>query len=67
MTLWQMFLGRFKDWLLIIDIHTHTYPTSDDSTLTPEELINEVLYELMGDVDRLNELTKLVGAVEICL
>ena len=24
---------------MIIDIHTHTYPTSDDSTLTPEELI----------------------------
>ncbi len=27
--------------LLIIDIHTHTYPTSDDSTLTPEELIGK--------------------------
>ena len=24
---------------MIIDIHTHTYPTSDDSTLTPEQLI----------------------------
>ena len=24
---------------MLIDIHTHTYPTSDDSTLTPEELI----------------------------
>lgn len=32
---------RLGDWLLIIDIHTHTYPTSDDSTLTPEELIAE--------------------------
>lgn len=26
---------------MIIDIHTHTYPTSDDSTLTPEELITK--------------------------
>ena len=26
---------------LIIDIHTHTYPTSIDSELTPEELIKE--------------------------
>ena len=26
---------------MIIDIHTHTYPTSDDSLLTPEELIDE--------------------------
>jgi predicted metal-dependent phosphoesterase TrpH len=26
---------------LIIDIHTHTYPTSDDSLLTPEDLIDE--------------------------
>ena len=26
---------------MIIDIHTHTYPTSDDSMLTPEELIQE--------------------------
>ena len=26
---------------MIIDIHTHTYPTSDDSTLTPEELIGK--------------------------
>lgn len=26
---------------MIIDIHTHTYPTSVDSTLTPEELIKE--------------------------
>lgn len=26
---------------MIIDIHTHTYPTSDDSTLTPEELISK--------------------------
>ncbi len=26
---------------MIIDIHTHTYPTSDDSMLTPEELIHE--------------------------
>jgi predicted metal-dependent phosphoesterase TrpH len=26
---------------LIIDIHTHTYPISDDSFLTPEELIKE--------------------------
>lgn len=26
---------------MLIDIHTHTYPTSDDSALTPEELINE--------------------------
>ena len=26
---------------LIIDIHTHTYPTSDDSILTPEELIRK--------------------------
>lgn len=24
---------------MIIDIHTHTYPTSDDSILTPEDLI----------------------------
>ena len=24
---------------MIIDIHTHTYPTSDDSMLTPEQLI----------------------------
>ena len=24
---------------MLIDIHTHTYPTSDDSALTPEELI----------------------------
>ena len=26
---------------MIIDIHTHTFPTSDDSMLSPEELINE--------------------------
>ena len=26
---------------MLIDIHTHTYPTSDDSELTPEELISE--------------------------
>ena len=26
---------------MIIDIHTHTYPTSDDSALTPEQLIAE--------------------------
>lgn len=26
---------------MLIDIHTHTYPTSDDSTLTPEALITE--------------------------
>ena len=26
---------------LIIDIHTHTYPTSDDSSLSPEQLIGE--------------------------
>ena len=26
---------------MIIDIHTHTYPTSDDSLLTPEDLIDE--------------------------
>ncbi len=26
---------------MIIDIHTHTYPTSDDSELTPEELIGK--------------------------
>ena len=26
---------------MIIDIHTHTFPTSDDSTLTPEQLIGE--------------------------
>jgi predicted metal-dependent phosphoesterase TrpH len=26
---------------LIIDIHTHTYPTSDDSSLVPEQLIEE--------------------------
>jgi len=26
---------------MIIDIHTHTYPVSDDSILTPEELISE--------------------------
>jgi|TARA_B100000686_G_scaffold212756_1_gene219678 predicted metal-dependent phosphoesterase TrpH len=26
---------------LIIDLHTHTYPTSDDSRLTPDELISE--------------------------
>ena len=26
---------------MIIDIHTHTYPTSDDSLLTPENLIEE--------------------------
>ena len=26
---------------MLIDIHTHTYPTSDDSELTPEELIAE--------------------------
>ena len=26
---------------MIIDIHTHTFPTSDDSLLTPEELITE--------------------------
>ena len=25
---------------MIIDIHTHTYPTSDDSSLTPEHLID---------------------------
>lgn len=25
---------------MLIDIHTHTYPTSDDSTLSPEELIS---------------------------
>ena len=28
-------------WALIIDIHTHTYPASDDSVLTPEDLIAE--------------------------
>ena len=27
--------------LVIIDIHTHTYPTSEDSALTPERLILE--------------------------
>jgi len=26
---------------LIIDLHTHTYPTSDDSRLTPDQLISE--------------------------
>lgn len=26
---------------MIIDLHTHTYPTSDDSFLTPEQLIAE--------------------------
>ena len=26
---------------MIIDIHTHTFPTSDDSMLSPKELINE--------------------------
>ena len=26
---------------MLIDIHTHTYPTSDDSILTPEELIDK--------------------------
>ena len=26
---------------MIIDIHTHTYPTSDDSSLTPEQLVEE--------------------------
>ena len=26
---------------MIIDIHTHTFPTSDDSLLTPEQLIEE--------------------------
>ena len=26
---------------MLIDIHTHTYPTSDDSILTPEELIGK--------------------------
>ena len=26
---------------LIIDIHTHTYPTSDDSLLTPDQLVEE--------------------------
>lgn len=26
---------------MIIDIHTHTYPTSDDSSLSPEQLIRE--------------------------
>lgn len=26
---------------MIIDIHTHTYPTSDDSALSPDELIRE--------------------------
>ena len=26
---------------MIIDIHTHTYPTSDDSRLTPDQLISE--------------------------
>ena len=26
---------------MIIDLHTHTYPTSDDSRLTPDELISE--------------------------
>ena len=30
-----------KKHCLIIDIHTHTFPTSDDSLLTPEELIEE--------------------------
>ena len=29
--------------LLIIDIHTHTYPTSDDSSLLPDELIQEAI------------------------
>ena len=26
---------------MLIDIHTHTYPMSDDSLLTPEKLISE--------------------------
>ena len=26
---------------MLIDIHTHTYPTSDDSNLTPQDLISE--------------------------
>ena len=30
-----------EDRLLIIDIHTHTYPISDDSSLTPDRLIEE--------------------------
>ena len=28
---------------MIIDIHTHTYPTSDDSSLVPEQLIEEAM------------------------
>ena len=28
---------------MIIDIHTHTYPTSDDSSLLPDELIQEAI------------------------
>tara|TARA_Y100000590_G_scaffold374804_1_gene439362 strand:+ start:182 stop:838 length:657 start_codon:yes stop_codon:yes gene_type:complete len=37
---------------MLIDIHTHTYPTSDDSTLTPEELISRA---------------KLIGLDGVCL
>ena len=37
---------------MLIDIHTHTYPTSDDSTLTPEELIHRA---------------KLIGLDGVCL
>jgi predicted metal-dependent phosphoesterase TrpH len=37
---------------MLIDIHTHTYPTSDDSTLTPEELITRA---------------KLIGLDGVCL
>ena len=37
---------------MLIDIHTHTYPTSDDSTLTPEALISRA---------------KLIGLDGVCL
>ena len=39
----RFYQERMRDFLpdRIIDIHTHTYPTSDDSTLSPEQLIDE--------------------------
>ena len=36
---WETYANRRGR--LIIDIHTHTFPTSDDSTLSPEALISE--------------------------
>ena len=38
------------DWFLIIDIHTHTFPTSDDSSLSPDQLVEKAKSIGLGGV-----------------